>query len=135
MFIFSSIPGSLIFESFKETRGKKQVIDETKMQMSLIVAYITLGEEDYQMDVGKMIKFLLHFYEKRVRFVDTITDLMLKLNTNDHSSIVTLLLCSISTISCSLEESFSKTQIYDRLSSPIGLSGLPSGPTLTINSN
>ncbi len=57
------------------------------MQTSLIVAYITLGEENYQTDVQKMIKFLLHFYEKRIRFVDTITDLLLKLNTNDHSSI------------------------------------------------
>ena len=35
-----------------------------------------------------MIKFLLYFYEKRVRFVDTITELLLKLNTNDYPSIV-----------------------------------------------
>lgn len=34
-----------------------------------------------------MIKFLLHFYEKRIRFVDIVTDLLLKLNTNDHSTI------------------------------------------------
>lgn len=27
MFIFSSIPGSLIFESFKETKGKKLLLD------------------------------------------------------------------------------------------------------------
>ena len=27
MFIFSSIPGSLIFDKFRETRGKKQLID------------------------------------------------------------------------------------------------------------
>ena len=73
MFIFTSIPGSLIFDKFRETKGKKQLLDETKMQISLIVAFITLGEENYQLDVQKMIKFLLHFYEKRVRYVDNIT--------------------------------------------------------------
>ena len=43
MFIFTSIPGSLIFDRFRETKGKKQLLDETKMQISLIVAFITLG--------------------------------------------------------------------------------------------
>ena len=43
------------------------------MQTALIVAFITLGEENYQLDIQKMIKFLLHYYEKRVRFVDMIT--------------------------------------------------------------
>ena len=58
------------------------------MQISLIVAFITLGEENYQLDIQKMIKFLLHFYEKRIRFVDNITELLLKMNTNDYPSIV-----------------------------------------------
>ena len=63
------------------------MLDETKMQTSLIVAFITLGEENYQLDIQKLIKFLLHYYERRVRFVDPITELLLKLNTNDHPSI------------------------------------------------
>lgn len=88
MFIFTSIPGSLIFDKFRDTRGKKQLLDETKMQISLIVAFITLGEENYQVNIQQMIKFLLHFYERRVRYVDTITELLLKLNTNDYPSIV-----------------------------------------------
>lgn len=90
MFIFTSIPGSLIFDKFRDTRGKKQLLDETKMQISLIIAFITLGEESYQLDIQKMIKFLLHFYGKRVRFVDNITELLLKMNTNDYPSIVSI---------------------------------------------
>ena len=27
MFIFTSIPGSLIFDKFRDTRGKKQLLD------------------------------------------------------------------------------------------------------------
>jgi len=42
-----------------------------------------------------MIKFLLYFYEKRVRFVDNITELLLKMNTNDYPSIVSIFLFSI----------------------------------------
>ena len=43
MFIFSSIPGSLIFDKFRETRGKLQLLDQAKMKNSLIVAFITIG--------------------------------------------------------------------------------------------
>jgi len=57
------------------------------MQTSLIVAFVTIGDDNYQMDIKKMVKFLLYFYENRVRFVDTVTNICLKLNPNDHSSI------------------------------------------------
>lgn len=90
MFIFSSIPGSLIFDKFRETRGKLQLLDEAKMKNSLIVAFITIGEENYQMDIEKVIEFLLSFYEYRVRFIDAVTTICMKLNPNDHTSIVYL---------------------------------------------
>ena len=88
MFIFSSIPGSLIFDQFKDTRGKLQLLDETKMQSSLIVAFIIIGEENFQMEMEKMMKFLLFFYENRIRFVDAVTNICLSLNEYDHNSIV-----------------------------------------------
>ena len=87
MFIFSSIPGSIVFDTFRETRGRLQLLDEIRMQNSLIVAFITIGEENYQMEVNRLIKFLLYFYENRVRFIDVVTNICLKLNPNDHTSV------------------------------------------------
>jgi hypothetical protein len=58
------------------------------MKNSLIVAFITIGEENYQMDIEKVIEFLLSFYEYRVRFIDAVTTICMKLNPNDHTSIV-----------------------------------------------
>lgn len=43
MFLFTSIPGSLLFDCFRETRSKIILIDEVKMQHSLMVAFISLG--------------------------------------------------------------------------------------------
>lgn len=43
MFLFSSIPGSLIYIKFKDTRSKIILIDEIKQQHSLLLAYVTLA--------------------------------------------------------------------------------------------
>lgn len=47
MFLFSSIPGSLLFDTYINTRSKYILIDEIKMQHSLILAFVTLGEDNY----------------------------------------------------------------------------------------
>jgi hypothetical protein len=131
MFIFSSIPGSLIFDIFRETRSKLLLIDETKMQNSLIVAFVTLGDDNFQMDIKKVVKFLLYFYENRVRFVDTVTSICLKLNPNDNSSIVTHPLCSTSTSLCSWAGFCRRIPTCGRLFYRTGLGGSPSGSGLT----
>lgn len=43
MFIFSSIPGSLIYIKFRDTRSKILLIDEIRQQHSLILAFVTLA--------------------------------------------------------------------------------------------
>jgi hypothetical protein len=43
MFIFSSIPGSLIYIKFRQTRSKIILIDEIKQQHSLLLAFVTLA--------------------------------------------------------------------------------------------
>lgn len=47
MFLFSSIPGSLLFDCFIETRSKYILLDEIKMQHSLILAFVSLGDKNY----------------------------------------------------------------------------------------
>lgn len=47
MFLFSSIPASLLFDSYIETRSKYILLDEIKMQHSLILAFVSLGDNNY----------------------------------------------------------------------------------------
>ena len=42
MFLFSSIPGTIIFLVFKEKRSKMILTDEIKQQHSLMLAFVTL---------------------------------------------------------------------------------------------
>ncbi len=42
MFLFSSIPGTIIFLVFKERRSKILLTDEIKQQHSLMLAFVTL---------------------------------------------------------------------------------------------
>jgi hypothetical protein len=59
MFLFSSIPGSLIYLKFRETRSKIILLDEIRQQHSLILAFVTLAEDQKNLTVNKLIKFLL----------------------------------------------------------------------------
>jgi len=43
MFLFSSIPGSLIYLKFRQTRSKIILLDEIKQQHSLLLAFVTLA--------------------------------------------------------------------------------------------
>ena len=45
MFLFSSIPGSLIYFRFKEMRSKILLIDEIKQRESLLLAFVTLANQ------------------------------------------------------------------------------------------
>lgn len=45
MFLFSSIPGSLIYFRFKEKRSKIILIDEIKQHHSLLLAFVTLANQ------------------------------------------------------------------------------------------
>ena len=102
MFLFSSIPGTIIFLVFKDRRSKILLADEIKQQHSLILAYITLTEDESNLSIDKLIKFLLYLYKYKIRYVEYITDICLKLDSNNNRSIVILHLFSKSTSSCSL---------------------------------
>jgi hypothetical protein len=43
-FLFSSIPGELIYANLRETRSKLLIADEIRQQHSLIIAFVTLAE-------------------------------------------------------------------------------------------
>lgn len=88
MFLYTSIPGSLVFDLFRETRSKIILIDEAKMQHSLLIAFISLGEKNFMIPLPKVIKFLHFLYKNRVRYIDSVTEICMKLNTSDHSFIV-----------------------------------------------
>lgn len=42
-FLFSSIPGELIYTKYRETRSKLLIADEIRQQHSLILAFVTLA--------------------------------------------------------------------------------------------
>jgi hypothetical protein len=43
MFLYTSIPGSQLFDAYINYRGKFMLVDEIKMQHSLILAFVSLG--------------------------------------------------------------------------------------------
>ena len=43
MFLFSSIPGSLVYNKFRETYSKLILLDEIRQEHSLIIAFVTLA--------------------------------------------------------------------------------------------
>lgn len=100
MFLFSSIPGSLIYLKFRETRGKIILLDEIRQQHSLILAFVTLAEDQKNLTVNKLIKFLLYLYKFKIRYIEYITDICLKLDDNNNKSIVIIISFSKLTSSC-----------------------------------
>lgn len=94
MFIFSSIPGSLIYLRYRETRSKILLIDEIRQQHSLILAFVTLAENDANLSIDKLIKFLLFLYKYKIRYVGHIADICLKLDDHNNNFIVKLSLLS-----------------------------------------
>lgn len=87
MFLFSSIPGSLIYSKFRQTRSKILLIDEIRQQHSLILAFVTLAEDSSNLSTEQLIKFLNYLYRYKFRYVEYITDICLKLDDNNNKSI------------------------------------------------
>lgn len=54
----------------------------------MILAFVSLGEEDYEIDIKKVIRFLHYLYKYRVRYVDNVAEICLKLNDDGNCSIV-----------------------------------------------
>ena len=76
-----------MFNSFRETRSKTILIDEIKQQHSLIMSFVSLGEDNLNISQQKLIRFLLYVYKNKVRYVDYITEVCLKLDDNNNGQI------------------------------------------------
>ena len=88
MFLFSSIPGELIYIKFIDTRSKILLAEEINQEQSLILAFVTLAERDSNLPIDKLIKFLLFLYRYKIRYIEYITDICLRLDNNNNRSIV-----------------------------------------------
>lgn len=97
LFLFTPIPGGLIYSKFRETRSKYIIVDEIKQQHSLILAFVTLAQDETNLSMETLIKFLFFFYRNKVRYVQYITEICLKLDDNNNQTIVSLCIFSKST--------------------------------------
>lgn len=75
IFFFATIPPTLVFNSFRETRSKIVLVDEIKQQHSLLMSFVSLGEDNLNISIDKLIRFLIYVYKNKVRYVDHITDI------------------------------------------------------------
>jgi hypothetical protein len=135
MFLFASIPGSLIYNKFRETRSKYILVDEIKQQHSLILGFVSLAQEENNLSIEELIKFLFSFYRKKIRYVEYITEICLKLDANNNQTIVSLPPRSKSTSSCSSPKSCSTTPSCSRPPSTTSRFGSTSGLQSTTPSN
>jgi hypothetical protein len=51
MFLFVSIPGAVIYSKYRETRSRYILMDEIKQQHSLILAFVTLAQEELNLSM------------------------------------------------------------------------------------
>lgn len=63
------------------------IIDEIRQQHSLILAFVSLGEENYHIESKVLIRFLLYMYRNKVRYVNYITEICLMLDANNNGTI------------------------------------------------
>ena len=66
MFLFASIPGAVIYNKVRETRSKYIIFDEIKQQHSLILAFVTLAQDDLNLSMDELVKFLFFFYRDMI---------------------------------------------------------------------
>jgi len=69
MFLFAAIPGAVIYNKFRVTRSRYIIFDEIKQQHSLILAFVTLAQEELNLSMNVLVKFLFHFYRKKIRYI------------------------------------------------------------------
>jgi hypothetical protein len=110
MFLFVEIPASIFYQQFRETRSKYIVMDELKQQHSLILAFVTLAQEEKNLSFDALVNFLFALYKQRPQYLHCITHICLHLDHNHNQTIVTLPPPSRSTSSCSSPKSCSTTQ-------------------------
>ena len=60
------------------------------MQHSLILAFVSLGDNNYEIDIQTIIHFLHHLYNHQTSEVDAITELCLKINDDGNCSVVNI---------------------------------------------
>ena len=69
MFLFAAIPGAVIYNKFRETRSRYIIFDEIKQQHSLILAFVTLAQEELNLSMDLLVQFLFYFYRKKTRYI------------------------------------------------------------------
>ena len=90
MFLFVLVPGTIIYNKFRENRSKYILVDEIRQQHSLILAFVTLTQREHNLSMEVLIKFLFYFYRKKIRYVEYITEICLKLDDNNNQTIVSV---------------------------------------------
>lgn len=65
------------------------------MQHSLILAFISLGDNNYEINIQVIINFLNYLYNNKPDAVDAVTELCLKINDDGNCSVVILFLFSM----------------------------------------
>ena len=80
VFFFVVIPATLIFQSFREIKSKIMFVDEVKQQHSLIFCFVSLGENNFSITPKQLIKFLLFAYNSKIRYIQSVIDICMKLD-------------------------------------------------------
>jgi hypothetical protein len=79
--IFSTVPSSYLFKSFREFHSKTIIIDEIKQENSLIMAFVNLSESsELRVRQEKFLHFLHSLYRNRMRCIDYILEICIKIN-------------------------------------------------------
>jgi hypothetical protein len=87
MFVFVTIPGAIIFSSFRQNRSYVILMDEIRQQHSLVLAFVSLGEDNYHIENDILIRFLIYMYKNKARYVNDITEICLMLDDNNNGTI------------------------------------------------
>jgi hypothetical protein len=93
------------------------------MQHSLILAFVTLGEVNYEIHIKTIVSFFHFLFQNRIRYIDSITELCLKLNSDGNCTIVIKLLFSMSYNLSNWVVSYNSTLISNPPSFPTAKTG------------
>lgn len=78
--VFSTIPTSFLYKSFKENHSKQILMSEIRQQYSLVIAYIALSDHNLILTQKKFISFLFAVYHNKMRYIGYITQICLQIN-------------------------------------------------------
>ena len=88
LFLFTTIPGTLVYTKIRSTYSKLILLDELRQQHSLVLAFVTLARKDHSLHVSTLVHFLNFLYRHKVRYVDLISDICTKIDENSNRSVV-----------------------------------------------